>query len=149
MRLIKNCGGDRNSVKLSPMKKAALVDKIPTISVGSEGDGAVVTFEGRPRNDNGIEALHYEAHEPMAQRELEGIREEALKKFPVSEVFIYHRLGRVPVGEVSFKVVVCAPHRREAFDCCAWIVDEVKKRVPIWKREIYPGGREGDWIYGS
>ncbi|MEO2153565.1 MAG: molybdenum cofactor biosynthesis protein MoaE [Aquificota bacterium] len=110
--------------------------------------GGVVIFEGRPRNDNSIVALFYEAYLPMALKELEKLRKEALEKFPVKEIFIFHRVGKIKVGETSFRVIVFAPHRREAFECCSWVVDRVKERVPIWKKEIYPSS-EGDWILGS
>jgi len=117
-------------------------------SFASPDCGAVVVFEGRPRNDGGIVALHYEVYDDMALKELRKIRLEALRKFPVREVLIYHRRGEVKVGEVSFFVAVFSKHRKEAFGCCAWVVDEVKKRAPIWKREVYPDGRYGEWILG-
>ena len=121
----------------------SLVEKVKTPQTG-----AVVIFEGKPRDDRGITALHYEVYDDMALKELQKIREEALKTFPVIEILIYHRKGEVEVGETSFVVVVLAKHRREAFECCSWVVDEVKKRVPIWKREIYPDGKPGEWILG-
>jgi molybdopterin synthase catalytic subunit len=111
--------------------------------------GALVIFEGRPRNDGDIGALYYEVHDSMALKELKRIREEALERFPVREIFIFHRKGLVKVGETSFVVAVYAKHRKEAFECCSWVVDEVKKRVPIWKREVKEDGSLGEWILGA
>jgi molybdopterin synthase catalytic subunit len=109
--------------------------------------GAVVIFEGKPRDDNGIIALKYEIYDDMALKELNKIREDTLRKFPILEAYIFHRKGLVKVGETSFKVIVFSKHRKEAFEACSHIVDEVKKRVPIWKKEIFEN-REGEWILG-
>ncbi|HIP86784.1 MAG TPA: molybdenum cofactor biosynthesis protein MoaE, partial [Aquifex sp.] len=109
--------------------------------------GAVVIFEGRPRNDNGIVALHYEVYEDMAIKELHKIREEVLARTGAIELFIFHRKGEVKVGETSFVVIAFGKHRRETFSACQLAVDLVKERVPIWKREVYPD-RLGDWILG-
>jgi len=135
------------------MERVLILERIPPLeeierAYQSPTAGALVTFLGKPRNDNGIEALFYEVYDDMALKELQKIREEALKRFPVEEVFIYHAKGKVEVGRTSFLVAVFSKHRREAFECCSWIVDEVKKRVPIWKREVYPDGSFGEWILG-
>jgi molybdopterin synthase catalytic subunit len=135
------------------MEPVGIVDKIPPLEelknkTLTPRTGAVVVFEGKPRDDNGIVALHYEVYDNMALKELQKIRNEALKRFPVIEILVYHRKGEVKVGETSFVVLVFSEHRREAFECCSWIVDEVKKRVPIWKREVYSDGTYGNWILG-
>jgi molybdopterin synthase catalytic subunit len=135
------------------MNPVGVLEKIPDIELlkkrfTTPQTGAVVVFEGKPRNDNGISALHYEVYDDMALRELRRIREEILNTFPVMEILIYHRRGKVEVGETSFVVIVFAKHRREAFEACSRAVDEVKKRVPIWKREVYPDGSLGEWILG-
>ncbi len=135
------------------MERVAVLEKIPPLEeilriYDDPNAGASVIFLGRPREDDQLEALHYEVYDDMALKELRKIREEALKKFPVREVFIYHAKGRVEVGKVSFVVVVFSKHRKEAFECCSWVVDQVKERVPIWKKEIYKGGKEGDWLLG-
>ncbi len=109
--------------------------------------GAVVIFEGRPRDDKGIVALLYEAYDDMALRQLERIREDVISQTGVLEVCLYHRKGEVKVGETSFLVVVFSKHRREGFEACSLAVDLVKERVPIWKREVYKD-RLGDWILG-
>ncbi len=143
----------RPLINLENMRPVAITEKLPDIERLKEEfttpqTGAVVVFEGKPRNDNGISALHYEVYDQMALKELQKIREEILQTYPVLEVLIYHRKGVVKVGETSFVVVVFAKHRKEAFETCSRAVDEVKKRAPIWKREIYADGTFGEWILG-
>ena len=124
-------------------------------------DGAVVGFLGRTRVTPGtpapgqedeaarhagrrVEALEYEAHETMAQRVLEQIADEIRERFGVSRVAIVHRLGTVPLGEVSVAVVAVSPHRDAAFDAARYGIDETKGRVPIWKAEHFRDGHV--WI---
>ncbi|WP_448588230.1 molybdenum cofactor biosynthesis protein MoaE [Thermocrinis sp.] len=110
--------------------------------------GASVLFLGIAREDDGVKELHYEAFPEMALRVIEQIRQEAFDKFPVREIFIHHRLGVVKVGEPSFLVLVYGGHREETFSACRYVVDEVKKRVPIWKKEVFVDGR-GEWVLGA
>ena len=104
-------------------------------SVRRDDAGAVVLFLGSVRADEGIAALDYEVYVPMAKKVFEGLAEQARTKFHILDVSIVHRLGRVPVGADSVAIACSAGHRREAFDACAWIMDEVKRIVPIWKSE--------------
>lgn len=128
------------------MKVARITrDLITTESVGdcgtSDNVGARVVFEGVVRQKTGeVEtiALEYDCHEPMALKALEAIEREASDRFQLKTVFIVHRVGYVKVGEVSIVVLVESTHRAEAFAGCAWLMDEVKKRVPIWKKDIGP-----------
>jgi len=117
-----------------------------------EDCGAQVLFLGIPRNapeDGGnIEALEYEAYPEMAIKEMEKIRRETIEKFGVREVYIHHRLGLVRVGEPSFLVLVIGGHREETFKACRYAVDETKKRVPIWKKEIFKEGGS-EWVLGE
>ena len=117
-----------------------------------EDCGAEVLFIGIPRNapeDGGnVEALEYEAYHEMAIKEMEKIRRETIDKFGVKEVYIHHRLGRVKVGEPSFLVLVVGGHREETFRACRYAVDETKKRVPIWKKEIFKEGGS-EWVLGE
>ncbi len=117
-----------------------------------EDCGAEVLFLGIPRNapeDGGnIKALEYEAYPEMAIKEMEKIRRETLEKFGVKEVYIHHRLGIVKVGEPSFFVLVIGGHREETFKACRYAVDETKRRVPIWKKEIFEEGG-GKWVLGE
>jgi len=105
----------------------------------SDGMGAVVTFHGVVRGEeNGapITAIDYEANEPMAQHQFELIFEAMEKQWPLESVRLIHRLGVVPVNEPSLWVEVVAAHRAEAFAACKFLIDEMKQKVPIWKRVL-------------
>ena len=106
-------------------------------------DGAVVVFEGTARNHTrGRRTLYldYEAYEAMAQRELEKLAAEARVKFAIRDVAIVHRLGRVEIGETSVLIAVASAHRAAAFDACRWLIDTLKRTVPIWKKEYFVDG---------
>lgn len=106
--------------------------------------GALVVFVGTVRNENEgrpVSALAYEAHIPLAERVLRELEEEVLARFPVRKVRIQHRIGPMGIGEPSVIIVVRAPHRAEAFEACRYAIDELKKRVPIWKEETYADGK--------
>ena len=87
--------------------------------------------------------LAYEAYEPMALAALAAIERQAAERFPIAACHVVHRLGEVPISEASVAVVVSAAHRGPAFDACRWAMDELKRTVPIWKKERYAGGGEG------
>lgn len=115
--------------------------------VRSDADGAIVSFEGVVRDHNagkGVSYLEYEAYAEMAEREMARIGAEAMSEYRVSNVAIVHRVGRLDIGEVSIAIAVSAPHRREAFAACAYVIDRVKERVPIWKKEYYADGQQ--WL---
>lgn len=98
--------------------------------------GAIVTFSGVVRETEGndaIPALNYESYTGMAEKELAALIIDARQKWPLQRVGLIHRVGRVSVGESSVLVGVCAGHREEAFAAARWLIDELKKRVPIWK----------------
>ncbi|HET7748775.1 MAG TPA: molybdenum cofactor biosynthesis protein MoaE, partial [Terriglobales bacterium] len=106
-------------------------------------DGAVAVFEGIVRNHSRNRRtlyLDYEAYEPMAVKKLEELAVQALAQFPVREVAIVHRLGRLEIGETSVLIVVASAHRGAAFDACRWLIDTLKKTVPIWKKEHFEDG---------
>jgi molybdopterin converting factor subunit 1 len=106
-------------------------------------DGAAVVFEGIVRNQTrGRRTLYldYEAYEEMALRQMEGLAEQALKQFQVREVALVHRLGRLEIGETSVLIVVASAHRAAAFDACRWLIDTLKRTVPIWKKEYFEDG---------
>jgi len=106
-------------------------------------DGAAVIFEGVVRdNTRGRSTLYldYEAYEPMALKQMEGLIEQAQRSFPIREAAIVHRLGRLEIGETSVLVVVASAHRAAAFDACRWLIDTLKRTVPIWKKEYFEGG---------
>ena len=99
--------------------------------------GGIVDFWGvvrRTEDGASIAGIEYEAHRTMAEHQLRAIAEEGTQSFTLMQLTVLHRVGFVPVGEASLLVRVCSRHRAEAFRASAWIVDELKKRVPIWKR---------------
>jgi molybdopterin synthase catalytic subunit len=101
------------------------------------GAGAVVDFWGvvRPIEDGReIEGIDYEAHREMAERQLKRIAEQAVEKFRLQRVIVHHRIGFIAVGEPSLFLRVASPHRRDGFRAAQWVVDELKKKVPIWKK---------------
>ena len=100
-----------------------------------EDSGAIVTFLGTVRDD-GIQMMEVEAFFEAAQMELELIRSEAMNRFGLKSVQIVHRTGRLAIGENIVAIVCTAAHRSEAFEGCRYIIDELKKRAPIWKKEI-------------
>jgi len=106
-------------------------------------DGAAVVFEGVVRdNTRGRKTryLDYEAYEEMALQQLESLAERALADFKVRDVAIVHRRGRLEIGEISVLIVVASAHRGPAFDACRWIIDTLKRTVPIWKKEYFEDG---------
>jgi molybdopterin synthase catalytic subunit len=105
----------------------------------SEGMGAVVYFLGVVRGEEAgtaIEAIEYESFQRMAEHQFELLFDELAKRWPVESVRLVHRLGVVKVNEPSLWVEVVAPHRQEAFAACQWLIDELKRVVPIWKKPL-------------
>ena len=110
--------------------------------------GACVTFEGWVRDHNdgeGVTALEYEAHAPIAVAEGERILAEARERFDVLSIYAEHRVGALAIGDCAVWVGVSAAHRGAAFDACRYVIDELKARVPIWKKEHYVSGASG-WV---
>jgi molybdopterin synthase catalytic subunit len=113
--------------------------------------GAIAVFFGTTRDhheNRRVTRLSYEAYEPMALEALAGLERAVLARFEVSACRIVHRLGDVPLAEPSVAVTVSAAHRGPAFDACRWAMDELKRTVPIWKKESYAEGGEG-WVEGT
>jgi MoaE-MoaD fusion protein len=123
-----------------PIDRSAFLSLVRQVACG-----AVVTFEGVVRPDaldgRQLLALEYSAYDGMARRQLERVRDEALARFQIREAAVVHRVGRVAVGELSVVAVVAAEHRDAAFEACRWIIDELKKDLPVWKREMWSGGQ--------
>ena len=118
-------------------------------AVADREAGANVLFVGTARAATGgrpTVALDYEAHEPMAGPALERLCRVAVEKFGLVACAVEHRLGRVAVGEASVAVAASAPHRREAFAAAEWLMERIKREVPIWKCEERPDGRR-DWVH--
>ena len=106
-------------------------------------DGAVCVFDGIVRdNTRGRQTLYldYEAYREMALEQMRRLAADAVEKFGVRDVAVVHRLGRLMVGETSVLIVVASAHRGAAFDACRWLIDTLKKTVPIWKKETFADG---------
>jgi molybdopterin synthase catalytic subunit len=109
--------------------------------------GGVVVFVGTVRAESEgeqVDRMEIEVYPEMAEKQLEAIRGEAMKRFGAEEISIVHRYGDLRVGDNIVLVAVSAAHRAEAFDACRYVIDELKKRVPIWKREYTPSGTR--WV---
>ncbi len=109
--------------------------------------GAIATFIGTTRNNNEgrkVIGLDYEAYPEMAEKELARIGEDAKKNWPICRMAISHRLGPVQIGEASVIIAVSSAHRDAAFSACRFAIEEIKKTVPIWKKEVFEGGEV--WI---
>ena len=114
-----------------------------TAAIKAGPDGAVCCFEGIVRyNTRGRETLYldYEAYREMALGQMEALAVEAVTRFRVRDVALLHRLGRIEVGETSVLIVVASAHRGPAFEACRWLIDTLKRQVPIWKRETFVDG---------
>jgi molybdopterin synthase catalytic subunit/molybdopterin converting factor small subunit len=120
------------------------IDAESLVAAAKEGeDGAVVVFDGIVRNNSrGRKTLYldYEAYEEMAAKTMEELAREARSRMGVRSVTIVHRLGRLEIGETSVLIVVASAHRAEAFEACRWLIDTLKKTVPIWKKETFADG---------
>ncbi|MGH9534663.1 MAG: molybdenum cofactor biosynthesis protein [Terriglobales bacterium] len=131
----------RGPIALAPLRAA----------VAAPGHGGVVVFEGVTRADpiegQAVAYLDYEAYEPMALRQMAALAAEARRRYALGAIAMAHRLGRVPVGETSVVIAVGAAHRGPAFEACAWAIAELKRTVPIWKRECTAHG--GRWSPGT
>lgn len=119
--------------------------------VGQPGSGATVLFLGTVRNHSpgktGVTHLDYEVYPELVQEKITDVIAEASSRWPILSVAVEHRSGRVDLGEVSVAVAVAAAHRADAFDAAEFVIDELKVKVPIWKKEFWPGGSA--WSPGS
>ena len=129
------------------MRVEILDHELPTAGVLAEirsgPDGAVCTFEGIVRNHTrNRETLYldYEAYREMALAQMNSLAAQALERFAVRDVALLHRLGRLEIGETSVLIVVAGAHRGPAFEACRWLIDTLKKQVPIWKKETFVDG---------
>ena len=127
-----------SSVVRHPIDTQAVLSRIK-----QPDDGAAVGFEGVVRNQTrGRRTLYldYEAYEPMALKKMEELASQALVQFKIRDVVLVHRLGRLEIGESSVLIVVASAHRAAAFDACRWLIDTLKRTVPIWKKEYFEDG---------
>ncbi len=135
-------GSDRAPARIRIIREPINSELIAT-EIKAPEDGAVVVFDGIVRNHSrGRRTLYleYSAYEPMAAAELEKLAQAALANYAIRDVRIVHRLGRLEIGESSVLIVVASAHRSAAFDAARWIIDTLKKTVPIWKKEYFEDG---------
>ena len=133
-------GGSESAIALvtEPIDAAGLV-----AGIKQGEDGAVVVFDGIVRNNTRARRtlfLVYEAYQEMALRQMKALAEEAIALHGVRRVAMVHRLGRLEVGETSVLIAVSSAHRAQAFEACRWLIDTLKKTVPIWKKEHFEDG---------
>jgi molybdopterin converting factor subunit 1 len=140
-------GTDEASLTKRSPHAAIVRERIETDSIlqriKQPEDGAATIFEGVVRNNTrGRRTLYldYEAYEDMALKRMEGLADRALAEFKIRDLAIVHRLGRLEIGETSILIVVASAHRGPAFEACRWLIDSVKRTVPIWKKEHFEDG---------
>ena len=107
--------------------------------------GGTCLFLGTVRNgpeESGVAAIEYTAYDDMADAELQRIVADALQRWPSARIALRHRLGHVAVGEPSIAIATAAPHRAQAFEACRYVIEEVKRRLPVWKKELRADGTE-------
>ena len=135
---------------------ALLSDPLPAADalafVADPAAGGIAVFAGTTRaqtdaNGRSLKALDYEAYGQMAERQLADLADEARRRWPIVRLVILHRIGRVRLAEPSDIVAVSTPHRAQAFEACRWIIDALKKTVPIWKKEFFSDG--ATWADGE
>jgi len=130
------------------LQEDSLEDIIKKTTLENPEAGGAVSFEGRVRNVNKgkkVTLLEYQVYEEMAVLEGKKVVEEALKLFPIKEAICVHRYGSLKIGERAVWILVTSKHRKEAFKACQYIIDEVKNRVPLWKKEFYEDESEA-WV---
>jgi molybdopterin synthase catalytic subunit len=133
-------------ITADPIDPAALLGE-----VGGEEDGAVILFVGVVRNHadgRSVRGMRYETYRAMAEEVLGEIVAEAADRLGAREVGAVHRVGELTVGEVSVAIAASSPHRAEAFDAARYVIEEIKKRLPVWKREHYVDGEDA-WVEGT
>jgi len=140
--------GVSQSIRVGPQP----IDPQAMISeVARNGSGATVLFLGTVRDHSegkeGVTHLDYEVYAGMVEEKIAEILAEARDQWPVLSVSVEHREGKVLLGEASVAVAVASAHRADAFEAARFVIDELKKRAPIWKKEFWPGGEE--WSPGS
>jgi molybdopterin synthase catalytic subunit len=140
--LIPPVSGGAFLLRDEPLSLDRVVDE-----VRSDDAGAIATFTGTTRvhsRGRTVTHLDYEAYEGMAEKVMEEIADALRARYELTAIAIHHRIGRVTIGETSVLIAVSAPHRQDALAACKDAIDELKERVPLWKKEVYEGGEE--WI---
>ncbi len=117
-----------------PLSEHALLAQVMTAACGG-----TCLFLGTVRNgpeEDGVRAIEYSAYEEMVESEFGRLLGDARGRWPQARIAVRHRLGEIPAGEASIAIAVAAPHRAEAFDACRFVIEEVKRRIPVWKKEL-------------
>ena len=133
----------RAAIVLTPLDPSALLAEVAGVA-----NGASIIFVGTVRDVNdgrAVSGIEYTTYETMAVRELEVILAEVASRFGTTDVVVEHRVGRLGLGEASVVIAVAHPHRAQAYDASRFIIEELKRRVPIWKREEYVDGTRA-WV---
>ena len=133
----------RAAIVLTPLDPSALLAEVAGVA-----NGASIIFVGTVRDVNdgrAVSGIEYTTYETMAVRELEAIVAEAASRFGTTDVVVEHRVGRLGLGEASVVIAVAHPHRAQAYDASRFVIEELKHRVPIWKREEYVDGTRA-WV---
>jgi molybdopterin synthase catalytic subunit len=134
------------SVQQDPIDPASVIEQ-----VGHEQDGAVLLFVGVVRNHadgRSVTGMRYESFEEMAVDVLEAIAGEAALHLGTDRIAVVHRIGELRIGDASVAIAVSSPHRGEAFEAARYVIEEVKKRLPVWKKEHYEDGSD-EWVAGA
>ena len=135
-----------SDITIEPIDSSTVVER-----VGAPEDGAVALFLGTVRNRNEgrpVGGMEYEGYGEMAREQLAAIVAEAAARAGTDRIAAVHRLGELAIGEVSVAIAVSTPHRAEAFDAARYVIEEIKKRLPVWKRERYLDGK-AEWLKGE
>ena len=133
----------RSAIVDRPIDPSALLAEI-----ADPAKGAAVLFLGTVRDMNdgrAVSGIEYRAYREMAERELEAIAREASERFATRDIVVEHRIGRLALGEISVGIAAAHPHRAAAYDASRYVIEEIKQRVPIWKREEYVDGTR-EWV---
>jgi len=131
---------DRRYLTRSPISLDVLLAE-----VAHPGCGGTSVFLGTVRNgpdEQGVTAIEYSAYEEMVEAEFVRLLADARARWPDARVAVRHRLGTIPVGEASIAIAAAAPHRAQAFEACRFVIEEVKRRIPVWKKELRVDGSE-------
>jgi molybdopterin synthase catalytic subunit len=141
--LLPPVSGGSGAVSRAAIVREAIATQSVLARTKRPEDGAAIVFEGIVRNNTkGRRTLYldYEAYEEMALKQMEGLATEALGRFQVRDVALVHRLGRLEIGETSVLIVVASAHRGAAYEASRWLIDTLKRTVPIWKKEYFVDG---------
>ena len=137
---------DLLAIKSEAIDARAAVDHVTDGAAGGISVFLGTTRAERNTDGRGLMALDYEAYAEMATQQLRDLAKRAREKWPIIRVAVLHRVGRVALGEPSVVIAVSTPHRHEAFEACRFLIDELKRDIAIWKKEIWSDGT-GTWVH--